>query len=233
MKKKIVLAIALVLCLALSACGSKAPSQEEVESAIRDGSVTLQDALDKGWVTQEWVDSYLEENTVPAADKIAINMVGEFETETMAGDAFTNENLPKTAFLAFIDPEDSDAETYYNELVHAVEDVQAAGADIVVCNKGDMNAELFQDAPFSVISYNDSMKEALGHNGEMASGSPCTGVWYVDGSLVSAWISKADADSLTDSAASFAAMSSETSQDNPEGSTEGGTEDSVAAMPMG
>ena len=61
MKKKIVLAIALALCLALSACGSKSPSLEEVESAIRDGSVTIEDALDKGWITQEWADA-----TIPA-----------------------------------------------------------------------------------------------------------------------------------------------------------------------
>lgn len=76
-----------------AACGSKAPSQEEVEEAIRNGSVTVEDALDKGWVTQEWVDSYLDEGSVPAADKVAVNMVGEFETVTLEGDAFTNKDI--------------------------------------------------------------------------------------------------------------------------------------------
>ena len=35
MNKKAVFAAALALCLGLAACGSKAPSQEEVEEAIR------------------------------------------------------------------------------------------------------------------------------------------------------------------------------------------------------
>ena len=56
MKQSAILAGALALCLTLSACGSKAPSPEEVEAAIRDGSVTVEDALDKGWITQEWAE---------------------------------------------------------------------------------------------------------------------------------------------------------------------------------
>lgn len=51
MKKKMILAGALALCLTLSACGSQAPSREEVEAAIEDGSITVEDALNKGWVT--------------------------------------------------------------------------------------------------------------------------------------------------------------------------------------
>lgn len=223
MKKKTGLAIALALCLGLSACGSKSPSLEEVEAAIQDGSVTVQDALDKGWVTQEWADSYLEENSLPAADKIAVNKVGEFETETMNGEAFIDQDLPSVTFMVFMDPEDAGAADYYDELVNAAEDVRAAGADMVVCSKGSMDAQLFQNAPFPVVAYNDSMKTALGHNDEMASGSPCTGVWYVDGSLVSAWLSKADAASLADSAASFVSMN--------DGAQEG-TEGSMAATPM-
>lgn len=205
MNKKIAFA-ALALCLTLTACASKAPSQEEVEAAIRDGSVTLEDAVDQGWVTQEWADSYLEENSVPAADKIAINMVGEFETQTLTGESFTNEDIPDITFLVFLDPEDAGASSFYEALVNAVEGVRSAGADIVVCNKGSMEVDLFQDAPFSVVSYNASMQEALAQNDEMASDIPCVGVWYVNGSLVSAWTSEIDSDDLADSAASFVAM---------------------------
>ena len=224
MKKKSVLAGALALCLALSACGSKQPTLEEVEAAIRDGSVTVEDALDKGWIDQEWVDSYLEENSVPAADKIAVNKVGEFKTQTRDGETFTHQDLPDTAFVAFLDLEGDSAAEYYQALVDGVEDVRAAGADIVVCSKGGMDAEMYQDAPFSVVEYNDSMKQALGNNDEMASGAPCIGVWYAKGALLSAWLAKADAASLADEAAGFVAMSEE-----PQESTEGG----MAAMPVG
>ena len=226
MKKKMILAGALALCLTLSACGSQAPSQEEVEAAIEDGSITVEDALNKGWVTQEWVDSYMEENTVPAADKMAVNKVGEFETQTVTGDPFTNQDIPAVAFMVFLDPEDAGAQAYYDELVKAVEDVRAAGADIVVCSKGGMDAELYQDAPFSVVEYNDAMKDALAQNDGMASEIPCVGVWHVDGSLISAWSSEVDAASLADSAASFAGMAAGEE-------TQSGTEGSMEAMPMG
>ena len=221
MKKKMILAGALALCLTLSACGSQAPSQEEVEAAIEDGSITIEDALDKGWIDQAWVDSYMEENSVPAADKIAINKVGEFETKTVTGDTFTNQDIPAVAFMVFMDPEDAGAQAYYDELVKAVEDVRAAGADIVVCSKGGMDAEMYQDAPFSVVEYNDAMKDALAQNDGMASE-----VWYMDGSLISAWSSEVDAASLADSAASFADMAAEEE-------TQGDMGGSMEAMPMG
>lgn len=226
MKKKIILAGALALCLTLSACGSQAPSLEEVEAAIEDGSITIEDALDKGWIDQAWVDSYMEENSVPAADKIAINKVGDFETETVTGDPFTNQDIPAVAFMVFMDPEDAGAQAYYDELVKAVEDVRAAGADIVVCSKGGMDAKMYQDAPFSVAEYNDAMKAALAQNDEMASEIPCVGVWHVDGSLISAWNSQVDAASLTDSAAGFAGMAAGEE-------TQSGTEGGMEAMPMG
>lgn len=224
MKKSIVIAGALAFCLALSGCANKAPDPEKVEAAIRDGSVTVQDALDKGWITQEWADRYWEENSVPAADKIEINRVGEFETKTLTGDVFTNQDIPDTAFVVFMDPADTGAADFYAALVDAAEGVRLAGAEILVCSKGDMDAELFQDAPFPVVAYNDSMKKALSQNDEMASGIPCTGVWYVGGSLVSAWSSQIEAEDLADSAASFVAM-----QEQPQDGTEG----SMAGMPVG
>lgn len=206
MSKHVILAGALALCLTLSACGDKAPKQEEVEAAIRDGSLTVEDALNKGWIDQAWVDSYMEENSVPAADKMAVNRVGEFETQTAAGETFTNEDMADVAFVAFVDPEDEGAADFCQALTDGMEGVRAAGADILVCVKGDVNAELFSDVLFPVVSYNDSMQEALAQNDEMASGIPCTGVWYVDGSLISAWITRLSAEDLADSAASFAAM---------------------------
>lgn len=222
--KKLLLIAGLAMCLTLAACGSKAPSLEEVEAAIQDGSVTVQDALDKGWITQEWADNYLEENSVPAADKVTYNKVGEFETLTMEGDTFVNQDIPDTTFLVFLDPEDSGAADFYAELVNAVDEIRSAGGDVVICSKGDMKAELFQDAPFAVVEYNDSMKTALAQNDEMASDVPCVGVWYVNGSLISAWISQIDAEELADSAASFAEMSQNMGS---------GMEDSMSAVPMG
>ena len=155
---------------------------------------------------------------------MAVNKVGAFETETLTGETYTGADLPDTAFLVFLDPEDPGAADFYTGLVDAVEDVRAAGADIVVCSKGDMDHELFQDAPFPVVAYNESMQEALAQNDEMASEIPCVGVWYVNGSLISAWTSQVEAEDLAASAPSFVAMAQE---DDPSG------EDGMAAVAMG
>ena len=206
MKKIKILTVALAICLALSGCSSKGPSQEEVEKAIADGSVTVEDALEKGWVTQEWVDAYMEENSVPAADKVAVNAVGEFETTTLSGEPFTKEDISGVTYLAFLDSGDEGTAAYVQALVDAIDEVRAAGADVVVCVKGEIQAEVFQDLPFTVIAYNESMQQALGQNDSMASGIPCTGAWYVDGSILSAWNAKVEAEDLANSAKSFVEM---------------------------
>ena len=128
------------------------------------------------------------------------------------------------AFVAFLDPEDEGFADFYQALSDGAEGVRSAGADIVACVKGDMDAQLFQDAPFSIVAYNDSMKEALAQNDEMASGLPCTGVWYVNGSLISAWSSSLDGETLAESASSYVSMGQESGVE---------TEDGMAAVTMG
>ena len=44
------LSLTAVMALSLTACGEKQPSQEEVEQAIEAGTLTIGDALDKGWI---------------------------------------------------------------------------------------------------------------------------------------------------------------------------------------
>ena len=70
-RKLAVLGLAAAMALSLAACGEKRPSQEDVEQSIEAGTLTIEDALDKGWVDQAWVDAYYEENSVPAASKTA------------------------------------------------------------------------------------------------------------------------------------------------------------------
>lgn len=103
-KRLAALGLAAVLALAVTACGEKQPSQEEVEQAIEAGTLTVEDALDKGWIDQAWVEAYQEENSVPAASKLETNMVGDFTTVTLSGEAFTREKLGDVVFFAFLDP---------------------------------------------------------------------------------------------------------------------------------
>lgn len=107
-KRAAALGLAALLTLSLAACGEKAPSLEEVEQAIEAGTLTVEDAQDKGWVDQAWVDGYWEARTVPAADKIEANRVGEFTTTTLSGEPFTQENLGDVLLFAFVDPASED-----------------------------------------------------------------------------------------------------------------------------
>ena len=47
-KRAAAIGLAVVMTISLTACGEKDPSLEEVEQAIEAGTLTVEDALDKG-----------------------------------------------------------------------------------------------------------------------------------------------------------------------------------------
>ena len=210
-KQAAALGLAAVISLSLTACGEKTPSQEEVEQAIEAGTLTVSDALDKGWVDQAWADAYLEENSVPAVDKIEANLMGDFTTTTLSGETFTRSDLGDVLLFAFVDPASEGAQEFYDAMTAAWNGVQEAGAGMVLCLKGEAEREQFADAPFPVILYNDSVKEALGNNRGMVEDEevPNTASWYENGSFLSAWMMVLDAEELPEDAAFFAAMGQE------------------------
>lgn len=224
MKRMISVLMTATLCLSiLAGCGSQKPSLDEVEQAISEGNMTIEDALDKGWVTQDWADSYLEEHSVKAADKIESYMVTDFTSTTVGGDEFTKGQMNKVTFFAFADVNEDGIQDFYESLVEGYGEVADAGADIVLCLKGEGDFSLFQDAPFSVILYNDSLKEGVKVYGDIIESEPFAGSWYVDGSFLSAWISEINLDDLVSAAEGFVEM-----QKMMENETE--TEDGGAAM---
>lgn len=222
------LGLAAAMGVSLSACGGSQPGLEEVEQAIEAGTLTIEDALDKGWIDQAWVDAYQEENSVPAASKMETNMVGDFTTTTLSGEDFTREQLGDVVFFAFLDPNAEGTQTFYDTLAEGYDGVAENGADIVVCTKSESGNELFAEAPFPVILYNESLKAAIGGNSGMVEDeeTPNTASWYVNGSFLSAWYSSVDAEELPASAAAFVEMSREPA-------FEGGNGRGAAMAPMG
>ena len=214
------LGLAAAMGLTLAACGEQQPSREEVEQAIEAGTLTIEDALDKGWIDQAWVDAYQEENSVPAASKMETNMVGDFTTTTLSGEDFTREQLGDVVFFAFLNPNAEGTQTFYDALAEGYDGVAENGADIVVCTKSESGNELFAEAPFPVILYNDSLKAAIGGNSGMVEDeeTPNTASWYVNGSFLSAWYSSVDAEELPASAAAFVEMSREPAFEGGDGS---------------
>lgn len=189
--------------LSLAACGNKKPGLEEVQQAIEAGTLTIADAVEKGYVTQEWADEYIESRTVPAGDKMAAGAVGDFITNTLSGEEFTKDQMGDVAMFAFIDPSDPDAASFYQALVEGYEAVRENGAEIIVCIENEENIEMFAGAPFPVIHYNDSLKAATENHRDMIEDLPNSASWYVNGSFLSAWFSTVEAEDLGDDAAAF------------------------------
>lgn len=222
------LGLAAAMGLTLAACGEQQPSREEVEQAIRAGTLTVEDALDKGWIDQAWVDAYQEENSVPAGSKMEAGAVGDFTT-TLSGEEFTRAQLGDVVFFAFLDPSAEGTQAFYDALAQGYDGVVENGAGIVVCTKREDGNELFAEAPFPVILYNDSVKAAIGGSSGMVEDeeTPNAASWYVNGSFLSAWYSSVDAQELPESAAAFVEMSQEPAFSAGDGSG------AAAMAPMG
>ena len=110
----------------------------------------------------------------PPSDKIEINRVGEFTTTTLSGEPFTQEDLGHVLLFAFVDPASAGVRAhFYDAMTAAWDGVQEAGAGMVLCLKGEDERGQFADAPFPVILYNDSLKEALGKQQRHGGGQGC------------------------------------------------------------
>ena len=107
----------------------------------------------------------------------------------------------------------------------------ANGADIVLCTKSEEGSEIFADAPFPVILYNDSLKEAVSKNSGMIEDEevPNVAAWYVNGSFLSAWSLKVEAEDLIEDAAVFVEMSQDKALSGAD-SADGGA---AGMVPMG
>lgn len=84
--------------LSLAACGNQKPGLEEVQQAIEEGNLTIADAVEKGYVTQEWADEYIESRSVPAGDKMEAGAIGDFTTNTLSGEEFTKDQMGDVRF---------------------------------------------------------------------------------------------------------------------------------------
>lgn len=205
MKRILTTLMTIVCILSLTACKSNHPSLEEVEKAISDGTVTVEDALEKGWVSKKWAETYYEKNSVAAADKSKAYNLGEFSAQTVSGETYTNDNLTPVMYFAFFDPSNADAENSFQKLCDANDTVEKNGGKILVFSMSETKTEIFENAPFPVLLYNDSVKEALPDGTadfleEILHESSFTGNWYADGYFQQAWSSSIDTDELAQNA---------------------------------
>ena len=229
-KQAAALGLTAVLALSLSACGKKEPGTAEIEQAIGAGTLTIEDALNKGWVDEAWVETYLETHSVPASDKIEAYRVGDFTTTTITGEEFTQAQVQDVTLFAFVDPETEGALSFFEEMCAAAPAVEEAGAGLLLCVKGTTPTDLFSGAPFPVILLNDSLQNAMGFNSETVEDPDLlnTASWYVSGTFLSSWYASLTREGLAEDARTFVTVAAQMR----ETSETGGTGDAAAA-PMG
>lgn len=192
MQKKMVSVFGMgAIVLSLAACGTQKPDLKEVEQAISNGEVTIEDALDKGWVTQDWVDEFLDANSHAAADKTVSFAIGEFETTTVSGETYSNADIAGTTFWAFIDLNTEASKEWLDTLDSLYPEIKEKGAELLVCVKNHTEDQTFENIPFPMIIYNASVKSALDHMNmsEMVEEVPNCGNWFVDTYFASSWSS--------------------------------------------
>ena len=203
MKKIIALLLTSTMAISLVACGQSKPTEEQVISAIQAGTLTMQDAIDKGYVDNQWAEDYYEASAVPAPDKAEAYMVDDFETETIDGEVFTKSDLSPVTFISFLNPSTEEGKAQYKALDETYDEVIASGGDILVVNVSDEDSDLFERAKFKVVSYNDSLKTALGTLSDMVNEHGAMGSWNVNGSFLSTWYSIIDVVEFVDKGKSF------------------------------
>ena len=190
MKKIITLIMSGALALSLVACDSQNPSIEEVETAIEKGTLTVEDAHEKGLVDDAWLEEYnkeIEDKSVPASDKMTSNMISEFETTTLDGSTFTNSDLNPVTYFAFINPNTDEGKQAYEVITRNYDAVTEGKGDVLIINTSNEDNELFNDSKFDVVEYNESIINALGTLQEMVNVDGFSGSWNGNGSFLTAW----------------------------------------------
>lgn len=190
MKKRIVSIFLMgTMILSLAGCMEQKPSLEEVEKAISNGEVTVEDALDKGWITQDWAEAFLDANSHEAADKTVSFAIGEFETTTVYGEKYHNKNIADTTFWAFLDLATEESAEWIETLKNSYQELQEKNAEILVCIKNHTEDLSFENIPFPIIIYNESLKNALDHMNmsEMVEELPNCGNWFANDYFASSW----------------------------------------------
>lgn len=189
MKKLISMLLIAVISFTMSGCQEQQPSLDEVSEAIENGTLTVDDALSKGWIDQAWIDQRNEKLSMPAANKMTSNLLGDFETKTVDGVVISKADLNSLTYFAFLDPSADNASEIKDILVNTYQDILDQGGDILLILMKD-ETEGYKELPFKTVIYDDALKTALGALSDMsdiAIEEGFTGTWNGNGAFITAW----------------------------------------------
>lgn len=193
MKRKLILVISCLLVFSLGGCSSR-PSEEKVKAALDDGTITLEDAKEKGWIDDDWID----ENYEKIEAKSKIYLFDPFETTYLDGTpASSNIIEGETCMVFFHTKGEKTLEKLkvFNDISDEMKTIGVPVIGIITDDDVDAAKEKLTDVKFPVIVYNESMQESLKSYDDLIQ-SDLVSIFTKEGGFYTAWNTEAEADDL-------------------------------------
>ena len=193
MKRKLILVISCLLVFSLGGCNSR-PSEEKVRPALDDGAITLEDAKEKGWIDDDWIDANYEK--IEAKSKIYL--FDPFETTYLDGTpASSNIFEGETCMVFFHTQGEKTLEKLkvFNDISDEMKTIGVPVIGIITDDDVDAAKEKLTDVKFPVIVYNESMQESLKNYDDLIQ-SDLVSIFTKEGGFYTAWNTEAEADDL-------------------------------------
>lgn len=193
MKRKLLLVISCLLVISLGGCNSK-PSLEKIKAALDDGTITVEDAKEKGWIDDDWINSNYEK--VEAKSKIYL--FDPFETTYLDGTPASSNIIEGiTCMVFFHTTEEKTLEKLevFNDISDEMKTIGVPVIGILTDKDIDYAKEKLTDIKFPVILYNDSMQQSLKEYDSLID-SDLVSIFTKEGGFYTAWNTSAEADKL-------------------------------------
>ncbi|MEG2010094.1 MAG: hypothetical protein RR085_11590 [Clostridia bacterium] len=193
MKKTLLILLTALMLLSLVGCGGK-PTDEKIKAALEEGKITMEDAKDKGWIDDAWIEANIE--IFEGATKIFA--FDEFNTSYLDGTPVSSKIISGTMCLVFFDSTSENALEKLEVFKENAAELEKIGTPILgVITDDDVAAakEKLGDLPFPVIVFNEEMQTSLERFKDIVSDGVVS-VFTKDGGFYSAWISETDSGEL-------------------------------------
>ncbi|WP_157668635.1 hypothetical protein [Lachnoclostridium phytofermentans] len=201
MKKTTVALFTALLVLSLAGCSS-APSDEKIKTALEDGTITIEDAKEKGWIDDEWVEANFE----PIKAKTKIYLFDSFQTTYLDGTPASSELIEGKMCLVFFNTAKDgtmDKLKVFNDIREEMEDIGVPILGIITDEQLEDAKEKLNDIKFPILVYNEEMQKSLAEFNELID-SDVVSIFTKEGGFYSAWNSGCDSESLLDFARGLA-----------------------------
>ncbi|MGL5346836.1 MAG: hypothetical protein ACRDA3_05770 [Peptostreptococcaceae bacterium] len=201
MKKCVVSLLSVLVVSSLVGC-SKSPSDKEIMSALDEGTITIEDAKEKGWIDDAWIEEHFK--PIDPGKKIA--SIAPFKTTYIDGESVSSEIISGEMCLVFFDTSKEttmDKLKVYNELSSELKDMGISMLGIVTDKDLDGAKEKIKDMNFPIIVFNKEAERSLEMYKDIIS-TDAVSVFTRDGGIYSSWNGSANKEALLKYARSLA-----------------------------